>query len=106
MSALPLVTRLRERYGYKGHTSPYPHAATAIGLAIAADEEAGYQLCERFTRHFGVRREAEDGRAVTFDVVFAKDPMLPAPGEGPLTCTHRYQPTHTIEVVNDVYCYY
>jgi molecular chaperone DnaK (HSP70) len=96
-SALPLVGRLlRERYGRKVRTSPYPHAATAIGLAIAADQEAGYALRERFTRHFGVWREAEDGRAVAFDVVFAKDRVLPAPGETPLTCTRRYQPTHTI----------
>jgi hypothetical protein len=96
-SALPLVGRLlRERYGRKVRTSPYPHAATAIGLAIAADQDAGYQLQERFTRHFGVWREAEDGRAVAFDVVFAKGSVLPAPGETPLTCTRRYQPTHNI----------
>ena len=96
-SALPLVARLlRERYGRKVRTSPYPHAATAIGLAIAADQEAGYALRERFTRHFGVWREAEDGRAVAFDVVFAKDRLLPALGEAPLTCTRRYQPTHTV----------
>ena len=80
-SALPLIPRLlRERYGRKVRTSPYPHAATAIGLALAADQDAGYQLHERFTRHFGVWREAEDGHAIAFDVVFAKD-MLPAPGE-------------------------
>jgi molecular chaperone DnaK (HSP70) len=96
-SALPLVARmLRERYGRKVRTSPYPHAATAIGLAIAADQEASYQLQERFTRHFGVWREAEDGRAVAFDVVFAKDSLLPAPGEAPLTCTRQYRPTHNI----------
>jgi hypothetical protein len=96
-SALPVVARLlRERYGRKVRTSPYPHAATAIGLAIAADQEAGYELRERFTRHFGVWREAEDGRAVAFDVVFAKDRPLPAPGEAPLTCTRRYQPTHNV----------
>ena len=84
-SALPLVGRLlRERYGRKVRTSPYPHAATAIGLAIAADQEAGYQLRERFTRHFGVWREAEDGRAVAFDVVFAKDqPAAGARGGAP-----------------------
>jgi molecular chaperone DnaK (HSP70) len=94
---LPLVGRLlRERYGRKVRTSPYPHAATAIGLAIAADQDAGYQLRERFTRHFGVWREAEDGRAVAFDVVFAKDSPLPMRGEAPLTCTRQYQPTHTI----------
>jgi molecular chaperone DnaK len=43
-----------------------------------------------------VWREAEAGRAVAFDVVFAKDRLLPAPGEAPLTCTRCYQPTHTI----------
>jgi molecular chaperone DnaK (HSP70) len=96
-SALPVVARLlRERYGQQVRKSPYPHAATAIGLAIAADQEAGYQLRERFTRHFGVWREAEDGRAVVFDVLFAKDRELPAPGEGKLTCTRRYRPTHNI----------
>jgi len=96
-SALPLVARvLRERYGRKVRTSPYPHAATAIGLAIAADQDAGYQLRERFTRHFGVWREAEDGRAIAFDMVFAKDSVLPTPGEPPLTCTRRYQPTHNV----------
>jgi molecular chaperone DnaK (HSP70) len=96
-SALPIVVRLlRERYGQQVRKSPYPHAATAIGLAIAADQEAGYQLHERFTRHFGVWREAEDGRAVAFDVLFAKDRALPAPGEAKLTCTRRYRPTHNI----------
>src|SRR3989454_12776511 len=96
-SALPLVGRLRrERYGRKVITSPYPQGATAMGLAIAADQEAGYALRERFTRHFGVWREAEDGRAVAFDVVFAKARLLPAPSEAPLTCTRRYQPTHTV----------
>jgi molecular chaperone DnaK (HSP70) len=96
-SALPVVARLlRERYGRKVHMSPYPHAATAIGLAIAADQDAGYQLQERFTRHFGVWREAENGRAIAFDVVFAKDSVLPAPGETPLTCTRRYQSTHNV----------
>jgi molecular chaperone DnaK (HSP70) len=96
-STLPIVARLlRERYGQLVRKSPYPHAATAIGLAIAADKEAGYQLRERFTRHFGVWREAEDGRAVAFDVLFAKDHLLPAPGAERLTCTRRYRPMHNI----------
>jgi len=96
-SALPIVTRLlRERYGRLVRKAPYPHAATAIGLAIAADQDTGYQLRERFTRHFGVWREAQDGRAVVFDVVFAKDSTLPAPGAAPLTCTRHYRPTHNI----------
>src|SRR2546426_12190942 len=96
-SALPLVGRLlRERYGRKVRTSPYPHAAAAIGLAIAADQEAGYALRERFTRHFGVWREAEGGRAVAFDVVFAKNPLLPGPGGAPLTRPPPGQPTPNV----------
>jgi actin-like ATPase involved in cell morphogenesis len=96
-STLPMVARLlRERYGPLVRKSPYPHAATAIGLAIAADQEAGYQLRERFTRHFGVWREADNGHAVAFDVLFAKGRMLPAPGEATLTCTRRYRPTHNV----------
>jgi molecular chaperone DnaK (HSP70) len=96
-SALPIVARLlRERYGQQVRKSPYPHAATAIGLAIAADQDAGYQLRERFTRHFGVWREAEDGHSVVFDVLFAKDRELPAPGKEKLTCVRRYRPTHNV----------
>lgn len=96
-STLPIIARLlRERYGPLVRKSPYPHAATAIGLAVAADQEAGYQLHERFTRHFGVWREADNGEAVAFDVLFAKGRMLPAPGEATLTCTRRYRPTHNV----------
>jgi molecular chaperone DnaK (HSP70) len=96
-SELPLVSRLlRERYGRQVRKSPYPHAATAIGLAIMADTEAGYSLRERFTRHFGVWREAEDGRAVTFDVLFEKDTPLPGPGQKQLICSRRYRPAHNI----------
>jgi molecular chaperone DnaK (HSP70) len=96
-SALPIIARrLRERYGRKVRASAYPHAATAIGLAIAADQDAGYQLREQFTRHFGVWREAEDGHAVAFDVLFAKDSPLPAADEAKLTCVRWYQPTHNV----------
>jgi molecular chaperone DnaK (HSP70) len=71
-SALPPVGRaLRERWGRRVHRSPYPFAAVAIGLAIAADDEAGFALEERFERHFGVFREARGGREVAFDVIFA-----------------------------------
>ena len=41
-SGLPLVPRmLREQFGRRVHRSPYPGASTAIGLAIAADRDAG-----------------------------------------------------------------
>jgi molecular chaperone DnaK (HSP70) len=96
-SDLPVVGRLlRERYGRLVRKSPYPHASAAIGLAIAADRDAGYQLRERFTRHFGVWREAEGGRAVTFDILFEKDTLLPEAGQGRLTRSRRYRPAHNI----------
>ena len=96
-SDLPVVGRmLRERYGRRVRRSPYPYSATAIGLAIAADSEAGYVLKERFTRHFGVWREADSGRRVVFDPIFPKDTPLPGPGDHPLVHTRNYRPAHNI----------
>jgi molecular chaperone DnaK (HSP70) len=96
-SDLPIVARLlRERYGRLVRKSPYPHASAAIGLAIVADREAAYQLRERFTRHFGVWREAEDGRSITFDILFEKDTLLPEAGKDSLTRSRRYRPAHNI----------
>jgi molecular chaperone DnaK (HSP70) len=96
-SDLPLVARLlREKYGKQVRRSPYPHAATAIGLAIAADTEAGYKLRERFTRHFGVWREWDDGRQIAFDPLFEKNTALPAKGEQSLVRVRRYAPIHNI----------
>jgi len=96
-SDLPVVARLlRERYGRLVRKSPYPHASAAIGLAIAADGDAGYQLRERFTRHFGVWREAEGGREVSFDLLFEKGTLLPENGEVPLARERRYHPAHNV----------
>jgi molecular chaperone DnaK (HSP70) len=96
-SDLPLVSRLlREKYGKQVRRSPYPHAATAIGLAIAADTEAGYKLRERFTRHFGVWRERDEGHEIAFDPLFEKNTALPAKGEQPLVRVRRYAPIHNI----------
>lgn len=104
-SDLPLVARLlREKYGRQVRRSPYPHAATAIGLAIAADTEAGYKLRERFTRHFGVWREIEGGKSVTFDVLFEKDTPLPARSEAPLQRMRRYVPIHNIGAFRYLEC--
>lgn len=96
-SDLPIVARtLRERYGRQVRKSPYPHAAAAIGLAIAASADEGYTLRERFTRHFGVWREAAEGREITFDVIFGKDTPLPeGPGEK-LTTSRRYRAGHNV----------
>jgi len=96
-SELPAVARLlRERYGRNVRKSPYPHASAAIGLAIAADAGAGYTLRERFTRHFGVWREAEAGREIAFDVLFEKDTPLPANGQPTVTRARRYLPAHNL----------
>lgn len=96
-SEMPLVTRLlRETYGRKVKRSPYTRAATAIGLAIQADKSAGYVLRDRFTRYFGVWREAEGGRVMRFDPLFAKGTELPHAGEPPLEQRRMYTAVHNI----------
>jgi len=96
-SDLPIVGRmLRERYGRRVRRSPFPYSATAIGLAIAADASRGQVLRERFTRYFGLWREAESGERVIFDTVFPKDTPLSASSEPPLTRIRTYHPAHNI----------
>ena len=94
---LPLIAQvLRDRYGRRLRKSPYPRAATAIGLAIASDEMSGFTHQDRFARHFGVWREEEGGRRISFDPIFSKDTLLPAKGEPPLSQSRLYQPAHNI----------
>jgi molecular chaperone DnaK (HSP70) len=94
---LPLLARcLREHFGRRVCRSPYPFAATAMGLAIAADQGSGYSLTEQFSRHFGVWREMDDGATMAFDTIFPKETALPIPGQGPLRVTRRYRPEHNI----------
>jgi molecular chaperone DnaK (HSP70) len=96
-SELPLVSRiLRERYKSKVHRSPYTRASTAIGLAIQADQSAGYVLRDRFTRYFGVWREADGGARVRFDPLFDKGSALPNEGEPPLLQNREYLAVHNI----------
>ena len=96
-SALPVVARaLREAWGRRVHRSPYPHGAVAIGLAIAADQEAHFELTDRFSRHFGVFRELEHGRAATYDTIFGRDVELPKQGGPPLERTRRYRAAHDV----------
>jgi molecular chaperone DnaK (HSP70) len=96
-SELPMVSRaLKDKFGRRVKRSAYPRSATAIGLAIQADSQAGYQLREKFTRNFGVWREAEGGRTMVFDPLFLKGTPLPAPGEPPLRVTRTYYPAHNI----------
>ncbi|MGH9632610.1 MAG: Hsp70 family protein, partial [Bryobacteraceae bacterium] len=96
-SELPLVARmLKELFGRKVRRSVHTRSATAIGLAIQADREAGYVLREKFSRHFGVWREAESGRTITFDPLFPKGASLPGPGDPPLAISRRYCPVHDV----------
>ncbi len=96
-SELPLVARmLREVFGRRVRRSAYTRSATAIGLAIQADEQAGYVLRERFMRYFGVWREADGGRSVTFDPLFAKGMVLPGPSDPPLTSSRSYSAVHNV----------
>jgi len=96
-SELPIVARmLREVFGRRVRRSAYTRSATAIGLAIQADAQAGYVLRDKFTRHFGVWREADEGRTVIFDPLFSKGTPLPAPGEPPLVQLRQYTPVHNI----------
>ena len=98
-SAFPAVARaLRERFGKKLQLAPQPFAATAVGLAIAADPDARVMVREAVTRHFGVWREADHG----IDKVF--DPLVGKNAEGPVTITRRYRPHHTIGHLRFVEC--
>jgi molecular chaperone DnaK (HSP70) len=96
-SELPIVGRvLREKFGKRVRRSLHARSATAIGLAIQADEQAGYVLSEKFTRYFGVWREGDSGRRVIFDPLFSKGTTLPHAGERPLEIRRRYTPVLNI----------
>jgi molecular chaperone DnaK (HSP70) len=94
---LPCVARrVRDRHGRKVKRSPYPFSATAVGLAVAADRRDEIEVHERFTRHFGVWREAEAGHRIVFDPIFSKDTPLPGLTDPPLVSTRTYTPAHNI----------
>ena len=105
-SSFPLLDRhLREKFGQgRVRRSPHPFAATAIGLATFLDEEAGYELSDALTRHFGVWREGDMGREVAFDAIFAKDTRLPRMDEPPLYAVRRYRPAHNLGHYRFVEC--
>jgi molecular chaperone DnaK (HSP70) len=96
-SALPIVGRLlKARFGRRVHRSPYPHAAVAIGLAIASDGEAGFALDDRFSRNFGVFRESNGGQEASYDPIFTRETPLPRPGEPPVVVRRRYRAAHDV----------
>ena len=96
-SDLPIVARtLRQRFGRRVHRSPYPSAAVAIGLSIAADTASGFELVDRYARTFGVFRESESGREITFDPIFSPDAELPRSRGERLTETREYRAAHNV----------
>jgi molecular chaperone DnaK (HSP70) len=96
-SELPPVARvLRETFGRRVRRSAYMRSATAIGLAIRADGHEVRPLRDQFTKHFGVWREADEGRNVVFDVIFPRGLRLPSKGEEPLRIVRSYRPAHNI----------
>jgi len=104
-SALPIVPRvLRERFGRRVHRSPYPSAAVAIGLAIAVDDEAGFELSDRLSRHFGVFREGQGGQEVVFDPIFNRDTRLPKQGEQGAVSRRVYRAAHNVGRYRFVEC--
>jgi molecular chaperone DnaK (HSP70) len=104
-SELPIVSRvLKETFGRRVRRSDHARSATAIGLAIQTDVEAGYVLRERFTRYFGVWREGEAGQRIIFDPLFEKGTVLPAPGEPRVEIYRAYYPVHNIGVFRYLEC--
>lgn len=99
-TSLPIVARIvKERFGRRVHRSPNAAAATAMGCAIlAASEDApsSLVLSERFSRHFGVFREADQGQKSIFDPVFSKGTPMPAQASTPLVATRRYRAAHNV----------
>ncbi len=104
--AFPLIPRLlKEKFGERRvKRSPHPFAATAIGLAVFLDREAGYTLSDRLSRTFGVFRETEKGGSVAFDPIFDKETPLPAAGEEPVRSVRRYRAAHNIGHFRFVEC--
>jgi molecular chaperone DnaK (HSP70) len=96
-SSLPVVGRiLKARFGRRVHRSPYPHAAVAIGLAIASDGAASFALDDRFSRNFGVFRESNGGESAAYDAIFTRETPLPRPGDPPLVVRRRYRAAHDL----------
>jgi len=97
-AAFPAVARtLRARFGKKLQLAPQSFAATAIGLAIAADPDANVMIREAITRHFGVWREADNG----VDKIF--DPLIGKNTEAHVV-RRRYRPAHQVGHLRFVEC--
>jgi molecular chaperone DnaK (HSP70) len=105
-SSLPVVGRvLRDTFGRRVHRSAHPSGAIAMGLAIAADDEAGFILADRLSRHFGVFREGQGGRDVVFDPIFDRDTRVPARKDAEAVVQRRvYRAAHNVGRYRFVEC--
>jgi len=98
-AAFPAVARrLRSEFGKKLSLAPQPFAATAAGLAIAADPASEVMVREAATRHVGVWREAAGGA----DKIF--DPLIGKATPAPVVVERRYRPTHAVGHLRFVEC--
>lgn len=96
-AAFPAVGKtLRARFGKKLQLAAQPFAATAVGLAIAADDDAHVMIREALTRHFGVWREADAGTDKIFDSLIGKNTSAPEDGDDVVVVSRRYRPTHPV----------
>lgn len=94
-SELPAVSReLRALFGRRVHRSPHTAASTAIGLAIAADPDAGYTLRDQLSRGVGVFRERESGQVVSFDPLLS--PELRTSTTESVSVSRTYRAAHNI----------
>lgn len=101
--SFPAVARgLRARYDRKTQLAPEPHAATAVGLAVAADEDAEVRVREASTRYLGVWREAQGGRDTIFDPILRKDTLPQI--DAPLVVQRRYRAAHTVGHLRFIEC--
>lgn len=91
----PVSRKIRELFGRKVKTSLFPHAATAIGLAVAADPDKRIRVSESVSRNFGVWREHEHGRDKIFDTIFKKGSRIEQE-KGHLSTTRIYNSMHNI----------
>ncbi len=104
-SSLPVIARLlKTRFGRRVHRSQYPSAAAAIGLAIAANPDAGFRLTDRFSRTFGVFRESMDGTSIVFDPIFSRDTCIPEKAAERVVSTRTYRAAHNIGHFRYVEC--
>ena len=90
----PVARMLKEQYKRKLKLALEPYAATAIGLAVAADKQSEVFVREAVTRYFGVWRESAAGREKIFDCIFSKE-SLPI-GDEPIVVKRVYRPVHRV----------